>query len=104
MPIFVNELYAIKLTIKNNEDNAIENLKLSVSFKPNESESVDISNTSKQRCVSSSQIVSFHYFYHLVRVWIGQIDKQTWQTQQTKPIANIQSKQQVNLNPNVVDN
>ena len=49
MPIFVNELYAIKLTIKNNEDNAIENLKLSVGFKSNESESaVDLNSKSSK--------------------------------------------------------
>jgi len=32
-------------------------------------------------------------------VWIGQIDKQTWQTQQTKSLSNIKSKQQVISTP-----
>ena len=34
MPIFVDEYYAIKITIENKEDNSIENISLSTEFQP----------------------------------------------------------------------
>lgn len=44
MPIFIDEFYAIKLTIENKEENSIENLSLTAEFQTvsnnNESESV----------------------------------------------------------------
>jgi hypothetical protein len=46
MPIFVDEFYAIKLTIENKEENSIENLSLTAEFQT-------ISNNNELESISS---------------------------------------------------